>query len=141
MAHGRYDTEFKGGGYKEVDELAQTLTYAEHEISKVDTMQRDLIANVSHDLRTPLTMLKAYAEMIRELDQRFSVFPGDRVYSAPLGIIAGCHPVAQLLDAVRKGSAASPEHLVGGKARAPRIAIFPLDVVEALVLPLHNQHG
>lgn len=67
MAHGNYDTEFKGGGYKEVDELAQTLTYAEHEISKVDTMQRDLIANVSHDLRTPLTMLKAYAEMIRDL--------------------------------------------------------------------------
>lgn len=67
MAHGKYDTEFKGGGYKEVDELAQTLTYAEHEISKVDTMQRDLIANVSHDLRTPLTMLKAYAEMIRDL--------------------------------------------------------------------------
>ena len=67
MAHGHYDTEFKGGGYKEVDELAQTLTYAEHEISKVDTMQRDLIANVSHDLRTPLTMLKAYAEMIRDL--------------------------------------------------------------------------
>ena len=30
-------------------------------------MQRDLIANVSHDLRTPLTMLKAYAEMIRDL--------------------------------------------------------------------------
>ncbi|MDE5755301.1 MAG: HAMP domain-containing histidine kinase, partial [Oscillospiraceae bacterium] len=42
-------------------------TYAEHEISKVDTMQRDLIANTSHDLRTPLTMLKAYAEMIRDL--------------------------------------------------------------------------
>lgn len=30
-------------------------------------MQRDLIANVSHDLRTPLTMVKAYAEMIRDL--------------------------------------------------------------------------
>ena len=30
-------------------------------------MQRDLIANASHDLRTPLTMLKAYAEMIRDL--------------------------------------------------------------------------
>lgn len=67
MAHGHYDTEFKGGGYQEAEELAQMLTYAEHEISKVDTMQRDLIANVSHDLRTPLTMLKAYAEMIRDL--------------------------------------------------------------------------
>lgn len=67
MAHGNYDTEFQGGSYQEVNDLARTLTYAEREISKVDTMQRDLIANVSHDLRTPLTMLKAYAEMIRDL--------------------------------------------------------------------------
>ncbi len=67
MAHGDYTAEFQGGGYQETDELAATLTYAEHEISKIDTMQRDLIANVSHDLRTPLTMLKAYAEMIRDL--------------------------------------------------------------------------
>ena len=43
------------------------ISYAEKELSKVDMMQRDLIANVSHDLRTPLTMLKAYAEMIRDL--------------------------------------------------------------------------
>jgi signal transduction histidine kinase len=67
LAHGDYNTRFEGGGYREVDELAQTLNYAGHEISRVDTMQRDLIANVSHDLRTPLTMLKAYAEMIRDL--------------------------------------------------------------------------
>ena len=30
-------------------------------------MQRDLIANASHDLRTPLTMLKGYAELIRDV--------------------------------------------------------------------------
>ncbi len=67
MAHGDYQTRFEGGSCREVDELARALTYAEHEISKADSMQRDLIANVSHDLRTPLTMLKAYAEMIRDL--------------------------------------------------------------------------
>ena len=67
MAQGDYTTVFQGGGYREADELARTLSYAEHEIARVDTMQRDLIANVSHDLRTPLTMLKAYAEMIRDL--------------------------------------------------------------------------
>ena len=67
MAKGDYNTKFEGGSCLEVDELATALTYAEHEISKADMMQRDLIANISHDLRTPLTMLKAYAEMIRDL--------------------------------------------------------------------------
>lgn len=67
LAKGDFKAKFEGKGYLEVRQLANTLTYAEKELSKVDTMQRDLIANVSHDLRTPLTMLKAYAEMIRDL--------------------------------------------------------------------------
>lgn len=67
LAHGRYDIQFDGHGYDEAERLAETLTYASHEINRVDAMQRDLIANASHDLRTPLTMLKAYAEMIRDL--------------------------------------------------------------------------
>lgn len=67
LAKGDFTTKFDGRGYLEAKQLADTLTYAERELSRVDTMQRDLIANVSHDLRTPLTMLKAYAEMIRDL--------------------------------------------------------------------------
>ncbi len=67
LAKGDFTTSFDGRGYLEAKKLADTLTYAEKELSRVDTMQRDLIANVSHDLRTPLTMLKAYAEMIRDL--------------------------------------------------------------------------
>lgn len=67
LAKGDFKTKFEGKGYLEVKQLADALTYAEKELSKVDTMQRDLIANISHDLRTPLTMLKAYAEMIRDL--------------------------------------------------------------------------
>ena len=67
LAQGDFSARFDGRGYYEANKLAATLTYAEKELSRVDTMQRDLIANVSHDLRTPLTMLKAYAEMIRDL--------------------------------------------------------------------------
>lgn len=67
LAKGEYNTEFDGGKYKETRQLAKTLNYASAEISKIDELQRDLIANVSHDLRTPLTMIKAYAEMIRDL--------------------------------------------------------------------------
>ncbi|MBQ8515273.1 MAG: HAMP domain-containing histidine kinase [Ruminococcus sp.] len=67
LARGDYSVQFHGGGCAEVDELAETLTYAGKELSRTEEMQRDLMANVTHDLRTPLTMLKAYAEMIRDL--------------------------------------------------------------------------
>ena len=43
------------------------MNYAKEGISKSGTLQRDLLANVSHDLRTPLTMIKAYAEMIKDI--------------------------------------------------------------------------
>ena len=37
------------------------------EISKATVLQRELVANVSHDIRTPLTMIKGYAETIKDL--------------------------------------------------------------------------
>ena len=52
----------------EIDELSNVLEYASKEINKTDELRRDLLANVSHDLKTPLTMIKAYAEMIRDID-------------------------------------------------------------------------
>lgn len=67
FAEGDYEKEFKGGGYEEVQELAEALNKARVEISKVSDLRKDLIANVSHDLRTPLTIIKSYAEMIRDL--------------------------------------------------------------------------
>ena len=67
LASGDYTTHFEGGSYAEINELSDALNYAGSEISKVDSLRNDLIANVSHDLRTPLTMIKAYAEMIRDL--------------------------------------------------------------------------
>ena len=37
------------------------------EVQHAVQMQRDLLANVSHDLRTPLTLIKGYAETVRDL--------------------------------------------------------------------------
>ena len=67
LAHGEYGIVFRGGHYTEIINLADTLTNASIELEKSDMLQKDLIANVSHDLRTPLTMIKSYAEMIRDL--------------------------------------------------------------------------
>ncbi len=67
LAKAQYDIRFNGQGYREIAELAATLDYAAHELSKVDNLRKELIANISHDLRTPLTMITGYAEVIRDL--------------------------------------------------------------------------
>lgn len=67
LARREYDVSFRGGRYREITELNKTLTYAADELRKVDNLQKELIANISHDLRTPLTMINGYAEAMRDL--------------------------------------------------------------------------
>lgn len=68
LAAGDFSVDFKGRSYgAEMEELAKTLNFARDELSKADAMQKELIANVSHDFKTPLTMIKAYASMIQEI--------------------------------------------------------------------------
>ena len=67
LAKGQYGIEFDSNSYTEIDNLADTLTHTSKELAKTEELHRDLIANMSHDLRTPLTMIKSYAEMIRDL--------------------------------------------------------------------------
>ena len=67
LAEGDFDTDFRGKGYREVQELGDTLQFAARELGTADRLQKELIANISHDLRTPLTMIKGYGEMMRDL--------------------------------------------------------------------------
>lgn len=67
LAHGNYNVEFKEGGYHEISELSAALNHAESELAKTDMLRRELIANVSHDLRTPLTMIIGYSEAMKDI--------------------------------------------------------------------------
>jgi len=51
----------------EINELVNTLNETSIELNKTEELRRELLANVGHDLKTPLTMIKAYAEMVRDL--------------------------------------------------------------------------
>ena len=70
LAKGEYEPEDFDGGYKEINQLVNTLNYAAVEIDKNEEYRRELIANVSHDLRTPLTMIIGYSEMIRDYPEQ-----------------------------------------------------------------------
>lgn len=70
LSEGDYDVVFDErhrGNYVEISKLAHTLNYATNGLKQVEKLRAEFIANVSHDLRTPLTMIKAYAEMIRDI--------------------------------------------------------------------------
>lgn len=67
LAKGNYDVEFHDQSSLEISELGSTLNYTARQLKKTEQLQHELIANVSHDLRTPLTMIQAYAEMMRDI--------------------------------------------------------------------------
>lgn len=67
LAKKNYDVDFNARGYLEVEELNETLNYAKTELAATEKLQKELIANISHDLRTPLTMITGYGEVMRDL--------------------------------------------------------------------------
>ena len=67
LAEGNYDVSFEGRDYKEIAGLSDTLNHVAVKLARIDVLQRELIANVSHDLRTPLTMIAGYAEVMRDI--------------------------------------------------------------------------
>ena len=70
LAHGNYNITFENSDIEEINELSKTLNYACNELEKTEDLRRELMANVSHDLKTPLTMIKAYAELIRDVTHK-----------------------------------------------------------------------
>ncbi len=47
------------------NEMADTISRNMEEIKSVDVLRRELIANVSHDLRTPLSIIHGYVETLQ----------------------------------------------------------------------------
>ena len=67
LSNGNYNVRFDGASFTETKELAKALNKASYEMEKTDFYQREIIANVSHDLNTPLTMIRSYAEKIIDI--------------------------------------------------------------------------
>lgn len=51
-----------GGKHDEMGYLAQTLNYMAGELDNLEQYQKEFIANVSHDFRSPLTSIRGYLE-------------------------------------------------------------------------------
>ena len=67
MADGNYKVRVDVPATDEIGLLAQDFNHMAGQVNRAAQLQRDLLANVSHDLRTPLTLIKGYAETVRDL--------------------------------------------------------------------------
>ena len=51
----------------ELGELSHSVDNLAKSLKKVDILRKELIANVSHELKSPLSLIRGYAELVREI--------------------------------------------------------------------------
>jgi signal transduction histidine kinase len=66
MAEGDYEQVVRAKGQDEVARLAESFNRMAREVERSRQSQRDLIANVSHDLKTPLTSIQGFSQAVLE---------------------------------------------------------------------------
>jgi signal transduction histidine kinase len=66
MATGNFDQRVEVARNDEVGRLAQAFTAMAERVGERDLQMRALVANVSHDLKTPMTSIMGYAQALQD---------------------------------------------------------------------------
>jgi signal transduction histidine kinase len=80
-----------------VDHVQRELEQAQHQLEQLDRSKSDFISVAAHELKTPLTLIEGYADMIREI---FRDLGDQTTYQASLlkGIENGTHRLREIID-------------------------------------------
>lgn len=62
MARGDFDARAPEGGSREIQELSQAFNQMAAQLSTLEKSRRDFVANVSHELRSPITSIQGFAQ-------------------------------------------------------------------------------
>lgn len=111
MAAGDYSVKTPVTARDEIGQLTQALNELGDELGKTEELRRELIANVSHELRAPLTIIRGYAETVRDVtwpneEKRTKQLDAIVEESARLGSL-----VTDILDYSKLQSGAESMHL------------------------------
>jgi len=60
IARGQFEQSVNIKTHDELEELGETFNYMAQELAGLDQMRKDFVANVSHDLRAPLTLIHGF---------------------------------------------------------------------------------
>ncbi|WP_168121448.1 HAMP domain-containing sensor histidine kinase [Paenibacillus sp. HB172176] len=65
MASGNFSVRLPARSGDELGELAGSMNKMAHSLSRIETMRQDFVANVSHEIGSPLTSIQGFAEALR----------------------------------------------------------------------------
>ncbi|NLA72073.1 MAG: HAMP domain-containing histidine kinase [Clostridiaceae bacterium] len=82
LAAGDYDVRLPVKNQDEIGQLTIALNDLGIELGRTEALRRELIANVSHELRSPLAVIQGYAETVRDV-----TWPDETKRSEQLNII------------------------------------------------------
>jgi len=71
LAENDYSAKIPVTGQNEISQLASAVNTLGEDLQQVESLRREVIANVSHELKSPLAVISGYAEMVRDIDWRF----------------------------------------------------------------------
>jgi signal transduction histidine kinase len=116
----------------ELGELAAAFNRMSGELARVNQSRRQMTADVAHDLRTPLTVIKGYAEALRDGDLPPAAATFETVYQE-------AEHLSRLIEDLRTLSLVD-----AGKLTLHRQAVQPKDILErtaSAYLPQEQQSG
>ena len=101
MAKGNYAVQVESRRSDELGDLAQDFNHMAEEVQRAAQMQRDLLANVSHDLRTPLVTLLSSITLDTSVMELSKVTSGaDRCERVNFDMGQLCDEVSERYDAI-----------------------------------------
>jgi len=83
MASGKLDVRLPVKSQDEIGQLTEALNDLGTELGRTEKLRQELVANVSHELRSPLTVIQGYAETVRDV-----TWPNETKRTEQLTIIA-----------------------------------------------------
>lgn len=68
IARGDFTTSVDVNSKDELGILGETINDMSDQLGKTETLRKEFIANISHELKTPISLIKAYSEVLKDID-------------------------------------------------------------------------
>ncbi|MFT9497518.1 sensor histidine kinase [Anaerosolibacter sp.] len=68
IAKGNFNTKVTHKSDDEIGILGETINDMAKQLDRIEQLRKEFIANISHELKTPISLIKAYAELVKEVE-------------------------------------------------------------------------